>query len=162
MNSNVYFNLLDLSCYTKLSQVQENSLNYFSFIGKTFIAKPCHIYDGDTFTSIFEYNGQIIKYKCRCVGYDTAEMKPHIIDKSNQDLILAASQEKKLALAAKERFIELVTAHPSGLCLIQCGEFDKYGRLLVTVFNGINKESINSIMIKESHGKVYDGGTKAK
>lgn len=160
--TNVYFNLLNLPCYKTLGSIEEKSIDYFSFNGKTFIAKPCHFYDGDTFSAIFEYNGQIIKYRCRCLGYDCAEIKPHISDKSNQEQVNAAAKEKQLAISAKNRFIELVTAHPSGLCMIQCEDFDKYGRLLVTVFNGINSESINSIMIKESYGKEYTGGTKEK
>ncbi len=162
MDQSVYWNLLSLPCYTKLAELNEQSVNYFDFNGKTFIAKPCHFYDGDTFSAIFEFNGQIIKYRCRCVGYDTAEIKPHVADKNSKEQVEAAAAEKKLAQAAKNRFVQLVTSHPSGLCLIQCGEFDKYGRLLVTVFNGVEKESINSIMIKESHGKAYSGGTKEK
>ncbi len=181
MNQSVYWNLLGLPCYTGLAALDEKNINYFDFNGKTFIAKPCHFYDGDTFSAIFEHNGQIIKYRCRCVGYDTAEIKPrraglialapkvpmasklpHVADKTSQLQLDAAAAEKKLAQAAKTRFVELVTSHPSGLCLIQCGEFDKYGRLLVTVFNGVDKDSINSIMIKESHGKAYSGGTKDK
>ena len=162
MNQSVYWNLLGLPCYTRLAALNEQNVNYFDFNGKTFIAKPCHFYDGDTFSAVFEYNGQIIKYRCRCLGYDTAEIKPHVADKKSQAQLDAAAAEKKLAQAAKNRFVQLVTSHPSGLCLIKCGEFDKYGRLLVTVFNGVDKDSINSIMIKESHGKPYSGGTKEK
>jgi endonuclease YncB( thermonuclease family) len=161
-NNSVYFNLLDLPCYKSLAKIDEKSLDYFTFKGKTFIAKPCHFYDGDTFDSIFESNGQIIRYRCRCEGYDCAEIKPHVADKTNKEEVEAAAKEKKLAQAARLRFIQLVTAHPSGLCMIKCGEFDKYGRLLVQVFNGIDTESVNSIMIKESHGKAYSGGTKEK
>jgi len=161
-NNSVLFNLLQLPCYKKLASIEEKSLDYFNFKGNTFIAKPCHFYDGDTFDSIFEHNGQIIKYRCRCEGYDCAEIKPHVLDKSDQTQLDAAAKEKKLAQTAKDRFIKLVTSHPSGLCVIQCGEFDKYGRLLVTVFNGIDNDSINSIMIKESYGKAYLGGTKEK
>ena len=142
----------DANC-KNLCSIQETSLDYFNFAGKKFSVKPCHIYDGDTFSAIFNFNGQVIKYKCRCVGYDCAEMKPLKSD-PNRD------KEKELAKAAKERFIQLVTANPSGLCVIECGIFDKYGRILVTVYNGINKESINELMIKEGHGKPYEGGTK--
>ena len=49
------------------------------------------------------------------------------------------------------------------LVYIKCGEFDKYGRLLGTLF--INKEdekSINQLMIDEGYGYEYDGGTKKK
>jgi endonuclease YncB( thermonuclease family) len=144
--------LLDLS-YQNLCTIEESSLDYFNFYGQKFVVKPCHFYDGDTFSAIFNFNGKIIKYKCRCNGYDCAEIKP-LKSNPNRD------KEKELAKFAKDRFTQLTLAHPSGLCLIECGNFDKYGRILVTVYNGINTESINDIMIKEGHGKPYDGGTK--
>jgi endonuclease YncB( thermonuclease family) len=138
----------------KLLNIKDDkSIPYFSFKNKTFIAKPCNIYDGDTFTSIFEYRGELIKYKCRCMGYDTAEMKPKLADKNRE-------HEKELAHKAKDRFIELLNKHPSNLVKIECLDFDKYGRILVNVWNNIDDKSINTIMIEEGHGKPYDGGTK--
>ena len=131
-----------INCDTK-------TVSYFSFNGKKFSAKPCDIYDGDTFGAVFHYNGELIKYKCRCYGYDTAEMKPSLSN-PNRD------KEKELAIKAKNRFIELLG---DKLITIECLDFDKYGRLLVNVYNS-NNELINEIMIKEGHGKSYLGGTK--
>jgi len=128
-------------------------VNYFNFDGKTFIAKPCHVYDGDTFSVIFDYKGELIKYRCRCFGYDTPEMRP---SKKN----LNRDKEKELALIAKKRMIELLEAHPSKLIKIECLKFDKYGRILIKAFNNINEKSINEIMVDEGHGRWYDGGTK--
>lgn len=126
---------------------------YFSFSGKTFIAKHCNIYDGDTFSVIFEHNGELIKYKCRCMGYDCAEMKPNK-DKPNRD------EEKELAIKAKNRLEELLNKHSTKLIKIECLQFDKYGRLLINVYNMVDEKSINQIMIDEGHGKPYIGGTK--
>ena len=131
----------------------DKDVNYFNFDGKTFIAKPCHVYDGDTFSVIFDYHGELIKYRCRCYGYDTPEMRP-LLKNPNRD------HEKKLAYAAKARIIELLEAHPSKLIKIECLDFDKYGRLLIKAFNNVNEKSINEIMVEEGHGKWYDGGTK--
>ena len=39
-------------------------------------------------------------------------------------------------------------------------EFDKYGRLLVNVYNLVDKKSVNDMMVEEGFGKMYDGGTK--
>ena len=128
-------------------------VNYFNFDGKTFIAKPCHVYDGDTFSVIFDYKGELIKYRCRCFGYDTPEMRP---SKKNPN----RDKEKELALLAKKRMIELLEAHPSKLIKIECLKFDKYGRILIKAFNNINEKSINEIMVDEGHGRWYDGGTK--
>ena len=70
-NLDEQLNKLDL-----LKTIDEKDIPYFSFSGKTFIAKPCHIYDGDTFSIIFFFHGTYIKYRCRTIGYDSPEMKP--------------------------------------------------------------------------------------
>jgi endonuclease YncB( thermonuclease family) len=126
---------------------------YFTFSGKTLIAKPCNIYDGDTFSICFVEENRVVKWRCRCLGYDSPEMKP-LLKNPNRE------KEKELAQLAKQRFEQLLFKNPSGLVRVVCGDFDKYGRVLGTIFNDIDEESINSIMIKEGHGKVYDGGTK--
>ncbi len=136
-----------------LEKVSENSIPYFTFNGKFFYAKPCHIYDGDTFSIIFEYGNEIIKYKCRCMGYDTAEMKPKL-NVENRDQII------QKAHSAKNRLTELLQKHPSGLVKVECLNFDKYGRILINVWNMVDNKSINEIMIEEGHGKAYSGGTK--
>ena len=127
--------------------------DYFSFVGKTFYARPCNIYDGDTFSIIFLHNNNVIKYRCRCIDYDSSEMKP-LLSNPNRD------NEKALAILAKNRFTELLTKHESGLVFVECFEFDKYGRILVRVYNMIDTKSINEIMVEEGHGKNYDGGKK--
>ena len=126
---------------------------YFNFKNKTFIAKPCNVYDGDTFSVIFDFKGDLIKYRCRCYGYDTPEMRPSRKN-PNRD------HEKKLAYSAKNRIIELLEAHPSKLIKIECLDFDKYGRILIKAYNNVNEKSINEIMVEEGHGKWYDGGKK--
>ena len=41
---------------------------------------------------------------------------------------------------------------------IKCDEFDKYGRLLITIF--YEKENINEWLVKNDYAFEYDGGTK--
>ncbi len=140
----------------KLKSVDHTKIPLFSFENKVIIARIVDVYDGDTCTLLFEYNGEIMKYKSRAMGYDCAEMKPKK-DDPNRD------QEKKLALAAKARFIEL-TGGVDAFVQVKCLEFDKYGRILGYFYkmnDDVEKaESVNAIMIKEGHGKAYDGGTK--
>jgi len=138
-----------------IQNINPDDVPYFTFDKKIFYAHPCNIYDGDTFTIVFILNNFTFKYKCRCLGYDSPEMKP-LLSNPNRD------HEKELALKAKKRLEELLTANSSGLVQVTCGPFDKYGRILVTINNGIDAESINDIMIKEGHGKPYNGGTKEK
>ena len=142
-----------IDSYNKLKDINDKDIPYFSFKGKTFIAKHCNIYDGDTFSVIFEHNGNFIKYRCRCLGYDTPEMKPL---KSNENRLI----EKELAIKAKLKFEELLNKHETKMVKIDCFDFDKYGRLLVTVWNMVDEKSINDIMVDEGYGKVYDGGKK--
>ncbi len=135
-------------------KLYENDIkDYFSFVGKTFYARACNIYDGDTFSIIFLHNNEVIKYRCRCIGYDSPEMKPSLSNPNRE-------KEKALAILAKNRLIELLSKHESGLVFIECFEFDKYGRILVKVYNMIDEKSINEIMVEEGHGKNYDGGKK--
>lgn len=135
----------------KLNKIDENNLEYFSFKGQTFIAKHCNIYDGDTFSVIFEYRGEIIKYRCRCMGYDTAEMKPKKNDPNRE-------YEKMQAIKAKNRLEYLLNKHPTKLIKIECLDFDKYGRLLIELWN--NSIFLNQKMIDDGFAGVYDGGTK--
>ena len=145
-----------LQSQEKLYKIEEPKIiPYFNFKGQKFYARPCQIYDGDTFSILFEFHGEIIKYRCRCLGYDTAEMKP-LRSNLNRD------HEIKLAHEAKERFTELLLKHNTQLVEVECYEFDKYGRILVRIWNNIDKECINDIMIQEGHGKPYNGGTKEK
>jgi endonuclease YncB( thermonuclease family) len=132
----------------------EKNIPYFSFEGKKYYARPCNIYDGDTFSIIFEIeSGEIIKYRCRCLGYDTPEMKPSLSNPNRE-------KEKSLALIAKKRFTDLLNANSLGLILVECHGFDKYGRILVTIYNNVDEMSVNELMIIEGHGKPYDGGKK--
>ena len=136
----------------RLLTISEGDVPYFTFKGRTYMAKPVNVYDGDTFSIIFEYaeGGELMKYRCRCYGYDTAEMKPR------RDLA-GRDEEVAKAKAAKARLIELFG---TGLVRIECLDFDKYGRILVNVWNQTDSRSVNDIMIAEGHGKAYFGGTK--
>lgn len=135
--------------------VDPENMSCFSFNGQSFIGIPTNIYDGDTLSIIFAFDGKLVKYRCRALGYDSPEMKP-LLSNPNRE------EEKRLASAAKNRFIELLSKHPDKNISIKCHEFDKYGRVLVEIWNRVDSTSINSIMIQEGHGKVYTGGKKEK
>ena len=87
-------------------------------------------------------------------GYDSPEMKP-LLNEPDRDEI------KKNAIKAKNRFIELVGGINS-IVWVECGKFDKYGRLLLVVYpkNSTKCITVNEIMIQEGFGYSYDGGTK--
>lgn len=128
-----------------------SGLTLFDFNDYETYVKIVDVYDGDTFTGCFKYNNKLMKYKFRCLGYDSPEMKP-LKSIQNRDEVI------KLAKEAKEKFKEL-TKWDRELVFIKFGKFDKYGRILGTIYNN-DKLDINQEMIKLGHGYPYDGGTK--
>ena len=136
----------------KLSKTTNDEVPLFNFEGLKTDVKVVDIYDGDTFTGCFIYKNEIIKYKFRTVGYDSPEMKPPL-SKPGRDL------EKQKAKEAREKFIEYSNCQQS-LISVEFGKFDKYGRVLATIFNKHSGENINQKMIQNGYGIPYDGGTK--
>jgi len=145
----------------------------FSLNGLITYAKLLSNYDGDTGDILLNYNNnQPLRMKARFSGYDSCEIKPSLNDPDREN-------KKKRAIIAKERLWFLCTnstnlkENHKTLIKIKCGEFDKYGRLLILAFNiDCNIEdpnlddktlfnlSINNQMITEGHGYSYNGGTK--
>jgi len=164
--------LTETELVERLKTVRVEDVPVFSLKGYSTLAKVVALYDGDTGDIVFPYNGTLLHVKARFVGYDTCEMKPSLSDPDRES-------KKKRALAAKQRLWHLCTAcqdftkdHQT-LILVKCGEFDKYGRTLVTAFpmdaqsviTGLSEEeafnfSINKQMINEGHAYAYDGGKK--
>jgi endonuclease YncB( thermonuclease family) len=131
-----------------------NDIPIFSFNGLETQAKIVDVYDGDTFKACFKHNGKIIKYTCRTTGYDSPEMKP-LKTKPNRDIEIAAAKR------ARDYFKMLVNFEDTkSIVYLKFGKFDKYGRILTTVFTDDNPLSVNDIMLKNGQGTPYDGGTK--
>jgi endonuclease YncB( thermonuclease family) len=154
---------------------QNRKTTKFSLNGKIFLAKCVKCYDADTIHVVFHIFNQFSRFTCRLFGIDTAEIK------SKDEL------EKKYAITARDYLRNLIL---DKLIIIKCGEFDKYGRLLVTLFlvndtnelhmlGGSNndnnndnnddnnastyfnfKESINNQLIMEKFAYNYNGKTK--
>lgn len=138
--------------YRKLEKCKDQDLPIFSFENQIKICKIVDVYDGDSFTACFFNNDKIIKYKFRAYGYDSPEIRPRLNLENRQEII-------NQALKAKEKFIEFSNCQ-NNLVKIEFGNFDKYGRILGTVFNIDNDNNVNELMIKNGFGYQYDGGTK--
>ncbi len=124
----------------------------FSFNGMRFLAKVVDVYDGDTVRVTFRYGRSLTQYRARMAGYDSPEMKPPKSD-PNRDA------EKQAAIAARDALIQKLG---DMIVLIDCGPFDKYGRILITMYTGSaeNSVNVNEWMLEQGHGVPYDGGTK--
>lgn len=131
----------------------------FSYNGETKIARVVSVYDGDTLRLVFFNGGRLVQHTARLNGYDSPEMKP---PRTRPD------REKEVAAAhrARDQLMAWVAA-PGQLVAIDCGSFDKYGRLLVTMWTltapPLSRDrNVNLAMIAAGHGVPYSGGTKAR
>jgi endonuclease YncB( thermonuclease family) len=146
----------------KLKSANKTNTPIFSFNGLVTYGKAVDFYDGDTFNIIISYYDLLYHFKARMFGYDSPEMKPSLSLENREEV-------KKNALVAKNRLIELLGSKE--YFKVHCHEFDKYGRLLVSVFikdhddgedDGVYdfNKSVNGQMVREGHGYSYYGGTK--
>lgn len=113
-----------------------------SYDGHTVRAKCVKVYDGDTATFVFIPPGmkQPYKFSCRCLGYNSAEIKTKNI------------KEKEKAEAARDYLSNMIL---NKIVTLRLGKHDKYGRVLVDMYlDGLH---INKHMIEKGHGVYYDG-----
>ena len=145
----------------KLKAANKSNTPLFSFNGLFTYAKAVEFYDGDTFNIIISYYDLLYHFKARMYGYDSPEMKPSLSLENREEI-------KKNAVRAKNRLTELLGSKE--YFKVYCHEFDKYGRLLVSVIGDDSvsdlsydfEKTVNAQMIKEGHGYAYYGGTKQK
>ena len=153
----------------KLKTLKNNDVNEFSLKNKEFVCKICDVYDGDTCKVIIYNENNFVKFTCRLLGIDTPEMKP-LKTKENRDSEINKAKlcrNKLISLCCNnnckvvdENYKDILENN-NNLVKIRCHDFDKYGRLLIEIFdvNNIN-ETFNNILIKEGLAKEYDGGKK--
>jgi len=132
-----------------LNKINDDSVQLFTLDKQIHLAKIVRVYDGDTCFAIFKLHNEYVKFKIRMEGYDSPEMKPSMENKNRE-------KEKKEAQKAKEELEKHVL---NKVVLLHCGKWDKYGRLLGTIFT-TDYININELMIKNGFGYRYDGGTK--
>jgi len=123
----------------------------FSLEGELLRALVLGVYDADTITISFVWEGRVWKDKCRLVGIDSPEMRSK------------NPAEKEAAVAARD----WVRGRVMGKKVwVRCGGWDKYGRLLGTVYPGSCAEdalgtSLNDHLVSSGFARPYDGGKKA-
>lgn len=97
----------------------------FTLKGQTHWAKCVKCYDADTIHIVIELNQTFVRFRCRLQGIDTAEIRS-----KNPD-------EKAHARTARDWLSGMIL---DKLIVVRCGEFDKYGRLLGTVYLPLSNE----------------------
>ena len=134
--------------FNQLVKINPKEVDLFSLNNRKFICRIVSVYDGDTCTAMFKLNKKMVKFKIRMLGYDSPEMRPRI-NTPNRDEIIEKAKSAKEALLSKVLNKKV---------LLKCGKWDKYGRLLGTLY--VNNQNINEWMLSAGHGYPYFGGKK--
>lgn len=130
----------------------DDSVDKLSFDGEIKEAKVVHVYDGDTIRIVFPIHDTFYRWTCRLEGVDTPEIRTRCdVQKKYGYKVRDALREKILHKVVK----------------IKCGTFDKYGRLLVTIYDDetkqddiSNRKTVNNWLIENEYAFTYDGGKK--
>lgn len=132
------------------SKTKENT-DYLTLEGKEFDAKIVYIYDGDTMHCVFEAFGAYYRWNCRVMGVDTPELRTK------------NANEKELGYKVRD----ILRGHfQDKIVKIKCGEFDKYGRLLIDMYmpeyvpNTNGSTFLSEWLIANKYAYAYGGGTK--
>ena len=127
-----------------------NDTEMFSLEGQYKLCKVVDIYDGDTIKVVFDLNGSFYRWTVRMLGYNSPEMRVSVNNPARDTI-------KQLAIDSRD-FLKSVIQNNDQLVYIKCGGFDKYGRLLGTIYiNQNDKVSVNQLMIDNHKGIPYDG-----
>lgn len=123
----------------------DKKIKRFSLKGQVKQAKCVDVYDGDTVQLVFPLQDELFRWTCRLVGIDT----PEIRTKNKKEKNFGYTVRNKL----RDQILNKVVT-------VKCGEFDKYGRLLVHIYLDIDTPSINEWLISNKFAFSYDGGKK--
>ena len=136
----------------------DKKIKRFSLENQSKIGKCVHVYDGDTIQVVFPLQGELFRWTCRLSGVDTPEIRTR------------NNIEKQFGYDVRNYLREKIL---NKMVVIECGEFDKYGRLLGKIFLqeeqknqsggaewGGENLSINDWLIQNKYAFPYDGGKK--
>ena len=122
-----------------------NDAPKFSLEGHKIKAKVVSVYDGDTVKCVFTLHDKLYKWNCRLSGVDTPEIRTrNKLEKTYGYIVRNILREKILNKVVN----------------IECGEFDKYGRLLIKIQCDGDECSVNQWLINKDYAFAYDGNTK--
>jgi endonuclease YncB( thermonuclease family) len=155
-------------------ETANSSIPKYSLNNEYLSGKVVYIYDGDTVHIVFKINNKLTKFNCRLLSIDSPEICP-----KNINDLAKRNEEIESAIKSRNFLINQVTNIPiintkmtkneikelcsksTKLIWVKCFDFDKYGRLLVELYNSKDVQiSINQLILDNKYAVKYDGGTK--
>lgn len=122
----------------------EDNVPEFSLRGDKHIAKITSVYDGDTVKACFPLADKMYIWNCRLEGVDTPELRTR------------NTEEKAFGYKVRDELRKLIDQK---VLVLYCGDFDKYGRLLVRLELSDGTD-VSQWLIQNGYAFAYDGGTK--
>ena len=96
----------------------DKKIKRFSLENERKLGKCVHVYDGDTIQVVFPLQTELFRWTCRLSG-----LTPEIRTRNNI--------EKQFGYDVRNNLKRKIL---NKMVIIECGEFDKYGRLLGKIF----------------------------
>ena len=121
----------------------DNKIGLFSLEGHEYRAKVVDVYDGDTIKCVFPIHDTLYRWNCRLTGVDTPELRTR------------CKTEKAYGYKVRDYLREKIL---NKMVYVRCGDFDKYGRLLVEIL--CDDCLVNDWLVHNNYAFAYDGGTK--
>lgn len=132
----------------QLGDCTKENTPWLSLAEQKIQCKIIKVYDGDTVTIIAPFENNFYKVKCRLNGIDTPEIRTKNL------------KEKEAGKKAAEWLRNLIN---NKIVWIDCGKWDKYGRLLVDIYLDENDvDSVNNMLVANGMAHKYDGKKKDK
>lgn len=122
----------------KLEKCSADDAVTLSFDGQRKVCKVLSVYDGDTCTLAFFFGGKIYQWKCRLYGINAPEIRTKDMNEKTRGL----NAKNYLTSKIEGRLVEVEFKH-----------FEKYGRLLGTIYLG--GENINEDMVQQELAVRY-------
>lgn len=116
----------------------------FTLQGIVTPGKVVDVYDGDTCKICFPWHDTVYKWNCRIEGIDTPELRTR------------NTLEKAWGYKVRDEVRKMIL---NEIVKVTCGDFDKYGRLLVDI-ETIHGIRISQWLVENGYAFSYDGGTK--
>jgi len=148
----------------------DNKTPFFSLEGINTFARVVDVVDGDTMHVVIPLLDKYYKFTVRLIGIDTCETNSGNIEIKNKGLqakyrvieLLLKNKKINEIMCINRKQVKQFFDEYISIIWIECGEFDKYGRLLANISTKENEKlkSISNILYEEKLAYKYDGDKK--
>lgn len=121
-------------------------------------ARIISVYDGDTFTAGIPFKDDCYRFSFRILNIDAPEIKndPGNAKKSRNRLIQLMGLSIELSEDLSRKELINMFMKEKILVWIKCGRFEKYGRVLCTVYDYTKQINLGDVLLQENLANLYN------